>query len=261
MLAIVGKGPSARRLQSELDCLRFSRNREFLNGRWRSIRHNMPPDHIVHWGEASNLLALRGVLNREIVSNKLIQLQRFHRSEVPAPLWITSIGGAIAERQWLIRRQHHQGGTDIQGPYPTTLEVLNALGGTNNYGVEFIDKTHEYRVHVFRGEVIRIARKVWDETKGSQPTSPAWNVNSGYKFRYQLNLRPSTREMLGDLAQRAMVALRMDFGAVDIIGRRSPTNRLSAWVLEVNSAPGIESNQNTLAAYVAAIRRWMNEVA
>lgn len=260
MLAIVGKGLSARRLQSELDCLRFYRNREFLNGRWRSIRRNMRPDYLLHWGETSNLMAVREpVLNREIVFDKLTQLRHFHTSEIPAPQLFSTIPPFNETKLWLGRKRRHVGGTDILGPYHFR-ELCGDLGlGRADFGVEYINKTHEYRVHVFRGEVIRIARKVWDDTKGPQPASPAWNIDSGYKFRYALNLRASTKELLTDLGLRAIVALRMDFGAVDIVGRRGTNGRLQFWVLEVNSAPGIESNQNTVAVYVEAIRRWTNE--
>jgi predicted ATP-grasp superfamily ATP-dependent carboligase len=55
-----------------------------------------------------------------------------------------------------------------------------------------------------------------------------------------------------DLAMNAIKALGLDFGAVDVIIRRG-----KAYILEVNSAPGLEGR--TLQAYVEAIKEYLNE--
>jgi len=243
----LGKGASVRALRQELRDL-----------------PNVGP--VVRWGaKDEGLLDIHPmvpVLNRRIVFDKHQQLKEFARAEIPSPRVILLEDFDhewwwVGRLRWLGRRRHHRGGNDIIGPMDAD-QMRDALrAGEADFAVQFIDKTHEWRVHVFRDEILRIARKVW---RGNDPVpgGVAWNAEAGWHFRYNVGLQDTTRGKLSELARRAVQALGMDFGAADIVAVIKPNSR-DYFVLEVNSAPGVADNENTLAAYVKAIRKWSDD--
>lgn len=108
----------------------------------------------------------------------------------------------------------------------------------------------EYRVHVFNGEVIlyqKKSRRVDEDGNVIEPDGEeddVRNLASNWVYRTQ-HLHRLTR--IEELAVRAIEALGLDFGAVDIIMDEDG----NVFVLEVNSAPGI-SNTETGEAYIRA---------
>ena len=77
-----------------------------------------------------------------------------------------------------------------------------------------------------------------------------WNQENSH-FKYDIRPGAATLTQLTALGTNAVASLGMDFGAVDIIKDGG-----GFYVLEVNSAPGISDNSNTLDAYVQAMRGW-----
>jgi len=67
------------------------------------------------------------------------------------------------------------------------------------------------------------------------------------------NINPDSSVISNSLD--AVAALGLDFGAVDVIWNE---HHQKAWVLEVNTAPGLEGT--TLTKYVSAINKVMNYV-
>jgi len=117
---------------------------------------------------------------------------------------------------------------------------------------KYIPKDREYRVHVFKGQVIDVQRKVKDPDR--EVTD--WKVRShgnGFIFvrnddqgrPYRDLLEQSTRAN----ALLAVQALGLDFGAVDIIWNK---RRNTSYVLEVNCAPGLEGQ--SVEVYANAIK-------
>lgn len=109
----------------------------------------------------------------------------------------------------------------------------------------------EYRVHVFKGEVIlyqKKSRRV-DEETGEVVTAEGEedvrNLASNWVYRTG-NLR--RLERVEQLAVDAIEALGLEFGAVDII----KDDNGDVYVLEINTAPGI-SNTETSDAYLRAL--------
>lgn len=119
------------------------------------------------------------------------------------------------------------------------------------YTKAIIGNRREYRIHVFDGKILHIAQKRrrdgFAEIEGHN--SLVRNHHTGWIYSTQnmteLNIAGKNE------ALKAVAALGLDFGAVDII-----TNRDDAWVLEVNTAPGMEGV--TLDKYVAAIMAKFN---
>lgn len=109
----------------------------------------------------------------------------------------------------------------------------------------------EYRVHVFKNKIIHVAQKRRRNGFSDIPeyNNLVRNHHTGWIYSThntaELNIAGKCE------ALKAVEALGLDFGAVDII-----TNRDDAWVLEVNTAPGMEGV--TLEKYTDAISRFVN---
>ena len=112
----------------------------------------------------------------------------------------------------------------------------------------------EYRVHVFKGQVIDVVQKKklsteQRELRGIGDVNPyIRNHNNGYIFaRGDISCPDSVKTV----ALNAIEDLQLDFGAVDVVVSGYSGG---AFVLEANSAPGLEGT--TVQKYVEAIESW-----
>lgn len=139
----------------------------------------------------------------------------------------------IELEEWLGRTRNHVGGRDLLNPVAQP-----------DYWVKKESITREFRVHSFRGASIRAGIK-----KAVSDQSHQWirSLDAGWKISYDgVTIRQAHR----DLAHKAVQALALDFGAVDIAERADG----SLIVLEVNRAPGLDGG--TITAYADAVRKW-----
>ncbi len=104
-------------------------------------------------------------------------------------------------------------------------------------------KTHEFRVHVFKGQVIDIQEK--RKRNGTGGRGHVWNHGNDFVFCRQ-NVNPP--ECVLDASRKAVEALGLDFGGVDV-GYDQRENK--AVVFEINTAPGIDNT--TLTKYKEAL--------
>ena len=211
MIHIYGNEPSAKALAKSLKCR-------------CSLQIPSGASIVVNWGRDDFPKGDHDfrVLNERLVLDKLEQLERFKKVAIPTPKFTKLEEGQI------LRTRKHRGGKDIK--------FLK-----DHYLMDWIEKAREYRVHIFKVETIRIARKI------PAVEHPIWN-NLNAHFKYEITVFPKG---LKTLAVKAVKALGYDFGAVDIIIDRE--GRL--YVLEVNSAPGLD-NPNTLKVYANSIRQY-----
>lgn len=104
------------------------------------------------------------------------------------------------------------------------------------YYSEFIDKDAEYRVHCAHGKVLGVMQKpkgeghAWNRAVNHDPFVRVKQVDYNYNVCIE--------------ALKAVTALGLDFGGVDVI-----TKDGKAYVLEVNTAPTINSSQYISAQY------------
>ena len=112
--------------------------------------------------------------------------------------------------------------------------------------VKYIKKDQEYRIHVAGGEVISVQRKA---RKYDVPDDEVnWRIrNHGNGFVFARNEVEAPDEVT-DVATRAVGAMGLDFGAADVVYTRDR----KAFVLEINTAPGLEGT--TLTDYVNYFR-------
>lgn len=112
---------------------------------------------------------------------------------------------------------------------------------------KYVPSEREYRVHVCDGEVIAVHRKVRDnDVPEGKETDLVRNTENGWIFRW-VSIYPR------DIVTQAVPAIRaagLDFGVVDVLYDGS-----AAWVLEANTAPGIDTMERTCYAYADALKK------
>lgn len=103
--------------------------------------------------------------------------------------------------------------------------------------VQYVKKQKEFRVHVAFGSVIDVQekRKRADVDKESV-NFQVRNHHSGWVYCREDIVQPTG---LADMAIKTVAQLGLDFGAVDLIWNEK---RNEVYVLEVNTAPGLEGS-------------------
>lgn len=222
------KGPTGRELNTMLN------ERGLLRGKVQGIVN-------YGYGGADEHLP---TLNRWAGTfNKLQELRRLKDQgvrTVPFAMHAGELRGVV-----LGRKLHHTRGTDIKmGP-----------GARGDYFTQLVPKDREFRVWSFRGKHLATYEKVleYPGRNGRHGRNrEVWNWRNGYAYRF---VDPEgVPKALREVGAMAVDALSLDFGAVDII---YGTDR-RYYVLEVNTAPGVEGRRQGLTSLVNCIERWVN---
>jgi glutathione synthase/RimK-type ligase-like ATP-grasp enzyme len=104
--------------------------------------------------------------------------------------------------------------------------------------VKYVKKKEEYRIHVAGGEVISVQRKA--KRVGVTPTCyQVRNLANGFVY-VRDSIEPPVQCL--ESAVKVVQALELTFGAVDVIWNQ---HYQRAFVLEVNTAPGLEGRTVT----------------
>ena len=219
----------------------------FPNGKF----HPKRDDIVINWGNSNspNWVGSNYDLNQPdsvaIAVNKLSTFQVLEEMQVNTPNWGTSRDEAQA--------------TVDDG---RTIVVRHVLNGHSGQGikivqegevpeaplyVEYKKKRSEWRVHVFKGEVIDTCqkRKRQADSRPASFNTFIRNHSTGWVFCRD-NISPDPRR--DELAVKAISSLSLDFGAVDIIYNEREDKY---YVLEVNTSPGLEGT--TLQKYVEVL--------
>lgn len=187
------------------------------------------------------------VVNAELPTNKYEELRliarALPRNTIPHGLQpiteSTPEGCSIGEDDWIGRKFHHQGGKDI------SFYTRNPRGWLRaDYFTLWVDKQAEYRAHVVDKKVIRSCRKIY--RGGGTPLIA--NYAGNWLFDYAQTMPSQFRR----IAIKAVTACGLDFGAVDILVDQNN----KPFVLEVNAAPGLESDTTTLRYADAFRAKW-----
>jgi glutathione synthase/RimK-type ligase-like ATP-grasp enzyme len=212
---------------------------------------------LLNWGATTdrfpaNLRACQIINPPERVDNAVDKMRTFNlfrEAGVSTPEFTTSKADAT---QWLEGgtmvfartqlRAHSGRGIAIMDPdHPDTWEVAAPLY------VKYIPKKDEYRVHIFRGQVIDTQRKALRaDLKGSEGINfKVRNLANGFIFaRNEDRIVPAA---VISVAIASVAALNLDFGAVDVIYN---ARNSQAYSLEVNTAPGLVGT--TVQSYATA---------
>ena len=237
--------------------------------RVRRISNEYEPrrnDVVINWGNSSRVFYVRTGfdLNKHeaiaIACNKLKTFQTLtaagfehipkyctSQHEASDMLYIATNGGETLGKESIYCRTsltgHSGSGIVIaKNIYQFVEAPLYTLGTKHKY---------EFRVHVFKGEVIDVQQKK-RRTDYTGPNTGIRNHSNGYIYaRVDIDVP----ELLLSSACEAVNILGLDFGAVDI-GYRERDNRV--FVFEINTAPGLVGT--TLDKYVNAFKNYLTEI-
>lgn len=205
---------------------------------------------VINWGNAAELRGLNPnlhVINKpaavQQASNKLLAFRKFADAGVRIPKFQTE-KPVVQKGMWLAR--HNLCGSGGAGI--TVIRKGTDVPNAPLY-VQYVPKLVEYRIHVAGGQVI-FAQEKKRKADGEQTEDQKLirNYDNGWVF-----CPTDTATLTEDVratAMAAVVGLGLDFGAVDlIIGRDDGL----AYVLEVNTAPGL-SSPGLIQAYVNKLK-------
>lgn len=244
--------PSARKLKEALK-QKLPNHKILLVGSKNTKYKPKDTDIVINWGNSQypywdfipTHFNLPSFVNHAV--NKLETFLVFQDYNIPTPEWTTE--GAVAA-EWLddgfdVVARHNLTGFGANG-----IELLKGAAGeeegdfTTNAPlyVKYKKKKHEYRVHVFNGEVIDVTQK--RKRKGVEVDYKIRNYKNGWVYCRDDIVEPSD---LRSVSIAAVAALGLDFGAVDVIWNEKENK---CYVLEVNTAPGLVGT--TLESYANA---------
>ena len=237
-IILIGYKISSRSLKNMQQQLREDQtDRRVLRVRRTSLRYKRrPSDKIVAWGPTTPCPHTDQTQEaaKKIASNKLLAFRKLKEYNIPTPEWTTET--AVAQ-QWIDNGKMVVGRKLLCSHSGKGIILFDQETITSNQYcklyVQYKKKKHEYRVHVFEGKVIDFTqkkRKIGYENRNNQIRNHA----NGWIYARDNITKP---DGIDALALSACSALGLNSGAVDIIWNEKENK---CYVLEINSAPGIE---------------------
>lgn len=177
--------------------------------------------------------------------NKLTAFEEFKKHEVPIPEFTTSREEATkwASDGCAVLTRHSLSSYGGRG---ISIHDGGVLENAPLY-VKYKKKKKEFRVHVFNGKVIDVLEKRKRNGFNDLPNANTYirSYGNGWVFCRDGIVKPDT---LDEVSIKAVQALGLDFGGVDVIWNERENK---CYVLEVNTAPGIEGT--SVLRYAEAI--------
>lgn len=219
---------------------------------WRVTSESNKPtvgDKVINWGssaEARFPIDVNAPWGCYYSTSKVRTFKLLDAAKVPCPDWTDDYEKAILWKGPVFERKD-----GLKGGKGIAIRDNGNEVGVADFYTKAIDVAHEYRVHVMDGTIIDFVRK--GRRNGEQADGNAAlirNHDNGWIFlRGGVEISDET----ADCARRAVKALRLDFGAVDIATDKAG----NPFVLEVNTAPGLEGT--TLKKYIEAFASLASE--
>ena len=231
---------SAKELARGLGCKRVFPNKAY---------QHKGNEVIINWGASQEpSWAYPDMLNKPsqvaLASNKLLAFDSMFDGEVATPLFTNSIEmaeGLFKDYKRVYCRKslsgHSGRGIIVASKKEELVQAPLYVAGISGL-------RDEYRVHVFGDQVIDVQKK--KRKVGVGVNTLVRNHSNGYIYARD-GVRASNKMCVQSIL--AIRALGLDFGAVDLIVKRSDPEEM--YVLEVNTAPGLTGT--TLEKYIAAI--------
>jgi glutathione synthase/RimK-type ligase-like ATP-grasp enzyme len=208
-------------------------------------------DTIINWGasqcpEPDIVKVLNRPCRVATAANKLKAFGLLQEAGVSVPKFATNVSDVSWKGDTVIRWK-------LTGHSGEGIEITDSPKEGAPLYVQYIKKQDEYRVHIIGGEVVLIQRKA---RRRNVPESEVnWQVrNHANGFVFARNEGKAPPNCITDQAKKALLALSLEFGAVDVIYNE---NANQAYVLEVNCAPGLEGS--TINDYAQGFRHFLSK--
>lgn len=246
---------SAKRLQDSLNAIELTGQTTILRTHFQHPR-KLGGLFILNWGNSTLPHGLSQDYEHTWINhpnkvanaaNKLLTFQQLVNFDVSIPDYTRK--EEIAQ-QWIDEGHRVYGRKTVTGHSGQGIRIFEAETICSpDYCPLYTKNTkakYEYRIHVMAGEIIdEQQKKKRNDFEGG--TIGIRNHANGWVFA---RTEVTVPEVVREQAIKAVQALGLDFGAVDI-GYREVDNK--AFVYEVNTAPGLEGT--TLEKYTQAIIR------
>jgi len=241
--------------KSEVIVLTYKRNRKTGGTFWtrinssdkgkKQLRLSTAPtftheDKIIMWGtriqiNLNGAMVFNSPANANNASNKKIAREIFEKENIAAPKLIHNNELHTASYPLIIRKDRHRAGIGFN-IVNNDIEALKIIKGMNEgeyYMSEIYPKTEEYRVHCGSGKALLVKRKPEPNDK----SIVAWNFHQNELPWTTIERKNYDHEMVS-LALRAVDAVGLDFGAVDVMSHPiKGYNGPKHVVVEINTAP------------------------
>jgi len=211
----------------------------------RDLVRNIKSDYVINWGTSGEKIlnpppAVAKAINKlrcfETLKAAGVKIPEYTTDDSTAKAWLAE-GKTVYARKVLCGK----GGEGIEIIKPG-YNLVRAKLYTKKVVVD-----REYRVHVMNGQPFLFQKKILVQgRRGEGFQFGVRNIGDGWVFTSKNVECP---EVVSDMACKAVVALGLDFGAVDI----AYTKKGNAVVFEVNTAPGVQEVSSK--AYADAFRR------
>lgn len=218
-----------------------------------------PNKVVINWGSANlpDEVSKCKVINSEkavsIASDKLKTFDKLSKEKVSIPDFTTDAKTAM---EWVAAGATVVARTVLRGSSGAGIVIMEkdkmeSFTKAPLY-TKYVPKKEEFRIHVLGGKVISEQKKAlrngWIEEHGP-PNYKIRNLDNGFVFiRNDIQVPKSVREQ----AIAAVKALGLDFGAVDVIYNEKQAR---AYVIEVNTAPGLEGQ--TVTDYAKGLEEYV----
>ena len=189
-------------------------------------------------------------------SNKLRFFNLMDGEDGPrCPPWTTELATV---REWVVKGYSVMARTVLQGHSGNGIVIIKLDSVEQDIRAplytRYVKKKDEYRVHVAFGKVIDFSRKALSSDVDKENISDDFfmvrNHEKGFVY-----VRGNV-DLPEDVPKQALLAMKksgLDYGAVDVIYNQKQNK---AYVLEINSAPGMEGT--TLNSYSNIFKESLN---
>lgn len=196
---------------------------------------------LINWGSTQPLPGcdVNKPDNVAIAVSKRQTFKVLQAAGVPIPLWTENKEEAIKWKRKVVGRDSDNG----RGGQGITVYQRGEALKQHLFYSSYFKKRREFRIHVFKDKVIFEQEKL--KKKGLENGADKYirSHDRGWCFAFKHLDADPVPDVVREKARAAVVALGLDFGAVDIGWNADD----GACVFEVNTAPGLE--ESSLLAY------------
>lgn len=250
---------------------RYTRRRPYFRGNRSPMVVNWGSTIHPHWLDDPRFKLTPTWVNRaEAVGGAINKLEFFRLlagvDGVPLLKWTADKGEAV---KWFTKKDC--GGavarTKLTGSAGQGIVLSKNAEGLPDAPLytRLYPKTHEFRVHMFNGQMIDLTQKKLKGGPSDNADRFVRSLDNGWVHAHgELDLAPEDHAALATACALALDKLTLVFGACDVLAILEPPDadtkrRLKSFVIcEINTGPGLE-NTKTIEAYSKAILGYREE--